>query len=161
MFVLTFSFFAQTILNSMHKFQPRVYLVKRREGETGPVQDIEKENAEPAWNIVEWLRSLNYEEAFQEFFEKAAKDAGLSPLALAKRYADAGKEPELSSLLNVAIPDVCRRTIKGAKETLRASAVTGAELNSKFAETGTFTLSFAELPQNQFPQNMVHHTYRL
>ena len=33
----------QVILNSMHKFQPRVYLVKRREGETGPVQDIEKE----------------------------------------------------------------------------------------------------------------------
>merc|ERR550539_1706470 len=33
----------QIILNSMHKFQPRVYLVKSREGETGPVQDIEKE----------------------------------------------------------------------------------------------------------------------
>ena len=33
----------QLILNSMHKFQPRVYLVKRREGDTGPVQDIEKE----------------------------------------------------------------------------------------------------------------------
>jgi len=108
-------------------------------------QTIEKENAEPAWNIVEWLRSLNYEEAFQEFLEKAAKDVGLSPFELVKRYADAGKEPELSSLLKVAIPDVCRRTIKGAKETLRASAVTGAELNSKFAETGTFTLAFAEL----------------
>ena len=48
-------------------------------------QAIEKENAEPAWNIVEWLRSLNYEEAFQEFFEKAAKDVGLSPLELVKR----------------------------------------------------------------------------
>ena len=33
----------QVILNSMHKFQPRVYLVKRREGDTGPVHDIEKE----------------------------------------------------------------------------------------------------------------------
>ena len=33
----------QIILNSMHKFQPRVYLVKRREGDTGPVHDIEKE----------------------------------------------------------------------------------------------------------------------
>ena len=27
----------------MHKFQPRVYLVKRREGESGPVTDIEQE----------------------------------------------------------------------------------------------------------------------
>lgn len=33
----------QIILNSMHKFQPRVYLVMRREGEHGPVTDIEKE----------------------------------------------------------------------------------------------------------------------
>ena len=29
---------------------------------------------------------------------------------------------------------------------LRASAATGAALNTKFAETGTFTLTFAELP---------------
>ena len=58
-------------------------------------QAIEKEHAESVWNIGEWLRSLNYEEAFQEFFEKAAKDAGLSPLELVKRYADATKEPEL------------------------------------------------------------------
>ena len=29
---------------------------------------------------------------------------------------------------------------------LRASAATGAALNTKFAETGTFTLAFAELP---------------
>ena len=27
----------------MHKFQPRIYLVKRREGHNGPVTDIEKE----------------------------------------------------------------------------------------------------------------------
>ena len=33
----------QIILNSMHKFQPRVYLVKRTEGQTGPVTDIEAE----------------------------------------------------------------------------------------------------------------------
>merc|ERR1711878_42077 len=33
----------QIILNSMHKFQPRVYLVKRSEGQNGPVTDIEKE----------------------------------------------------------------------------------------------------------------------
>lgn len=33
----------QVILNSMHKFQPRIYLVKRKEGEVGPVTDIEKE----------------------------------------------------------------------------------------------------------------------
>ena len=33
----------QVILNSMHKFQPRVYLVKRTEGQTGPVTDIEAE----------------------------------------------------------------------------------------------------------------------
>jgi len=33
----------QIILNSMHKFQPRVYLVKRRDGESGPITDIEKE----------------------------------------------------------------------------------------------------------------------
>jgi T-box protein 20 len=33
----------QLILNSMHKFQPRVYLVKRREGHNSPVTDIEKE----------------------------------------------------------------------------------------------------------------------
>ena len=56
------------------------------------------------------------------------------------------QEPELSSLLNSAIPDVCRRTIKGAKELREAGAATGDALNSKFAETGTFTLAFAELP---------------
>jgi len=33
----------QVILNSMHKFQPRIYLVKRSEGVNGPVTDIEKE----------------------------------------------------------------------------------------------------------------------
>ena len=33
----------QLILNSMHKFQPRVYLVKRREGHNSPISDIEKE----------------------------------------------------------------------------------------------------------------------
>jgi len=33
----------QVILNSMHKFQPRVYLVMRAAGENGPVTDIEKE----------------------------------------------------------------------------------------------------------------------
>jgi len=33
----------QVILNSMHKFQPRIYLVKRKEGEVGAVTDIEKE----------------------------------------------------------------------------------------------------------------------
>lgn len=33
----------QVILNSMHKFQPRIYLVKRREGHNDPVTDIEKE----------------------------------------------------------------------------------------------------------------------
>ena len=34
----------QVILNSMHKFQPRIYLVKRCEGATGgPVTDVEKE----------------------------------------------------------------------------------------------------------------------
>jgi len=33
----------QVILNSMHKFQPRIYLVKRKDGESGPVTDIEKE----------------------------------------------------------------------------------------------------------------------
>ena len=49
-------------------------------------------------------------------------------------------------MLNSAIPDVCRRTIKGAKELREAGAATGAALNSKFAETGTFTLAFAELP---------------
>ena len=27
----------------MHKFQPRIYLVRRREGVTGPVTDIEQE----------------------------------------------------------------------------------------------------------------------
>ena len=58
-------------------------------------QAIEKENAEPTWNLAEWLRSLKFEEAFQEFLEKAAKDAGLSPLELVKGYADDGKEPEL------------------------------------------------------------------
>ena len=34
---------SQVILNSMHKFQPRIYLVRRREAATGPVTDIEKE----------------------------------------------------------------------------------------------------------------------
>jgi len=34
----------QLILNSMHKFQPRVYLVLRRDGQTGPVVDIHREN---------------------------------------------------------------------------------------------------------------------
>ena len=58
-------------------------------------QAIEKENAEPTWNLAEWLRSLKFEEAFQEFLEKAAKDAGLSPFELVKGYADDGKEPEL------------------------------------------------------------------
>jgi len=33
----------QVILNSMHKFQPRIYLVMRAAGENGPVTDIEKE----------------------------------------------------------------------------------------------------------------------
>ena len=42
-------------------------------------QAIEKENAEPAWNVGEWLRSLNYEEAVRELLEKAAKDSGMSP----------------------------------------------------------------------------------
>ena len=42
-------------------------------------QAIEKENAEPMWNVGEWLRSLNYEEAVRELLEKAAKDAGMSP----------------------------------------------------------------------------------
>ena len=69
-----------------------------------------------------------------------------SPLELVKSYTDDGKEPELSGLLKAAIPGLCRRTIKGAKEILEAGAATGAALNSKFAETGTFTLSFAELP---------------
>ena len=36
-------FLFQVILNSMHKFQPRIYLVKRSEGVNGPVTDIEKE----------------------------------------------------------------------------------------------------------------------
>jgi T-box protein 20 len=34
----------QVILNSMHKFQPRIYLVRRREGEAGqPVTNIQQE----------------------------------------------------------------------------------------------------------------------
>ena len=33
----------QLLLNSMHKFQPRVYLVLRRDGHGGPVTDIEQE----------------------------------------------------------------------------------------------------------------------
>merc|ERR1719192_2742684 len=33
----------QVIFNSMHKFQPRIYLVKRCEGRSGPVTDVEKE----------------------------------------------------------------------------------------------------------------------
>jgi hypothetical protein len=33
----------QVILNSMHRFQPRIYLVIRPEGATGPIVDIEKE----------------------------------------------------------------------------------------------------------------------
>ena len=69
-----------------------------------------------------------------------------SPLELVKGYTDDGKEPELSGLLKAAIPDLCRRTVEGAKEILKAAAATGAALNSKFAETGTFTLAFAELP---------------
>ena len=36
-------FVLQIILNSMHKFQPRIYLVMRAAGENGPVTDIEKE----------------------------------------------------------------------------------------------------------------------
>ena len=45
-----------------------------------PVQQaIEKENDEPMWNVGEWLRSLNYEEAVRELLEKAAKDSGMSP----------------------------------------------------------------------------------
>ena len=56
---------------------------------------IKKETAEPGWNLGEWLRSLNYEEAVQEHLEKAAKDAGLSPFELVRGYADDGKEPEL------------------------------------------------------------------
>ena len=69
-----------------------------------------------------------------------------SPLELVKGYSDDGKEPELFGLLKAAIPDLYRRTVKGAKEILEAGAATGAALNSKFAETGTFTLAFAELP---------------
>ena len=42
-------------------------------------QAIEKENDEPMWNVGEWLRSLNYEEAVRELLEKAAKDSGMSP----------------------------------------------------------------------------------
>ena len=41
-------------------------------------QAIEKENDEPMWNVGEWLRSLNYEEAVRELLEKAAKASGLS-----------------------------------------------------------------------------------
>eukprot|EP00094_Tigriopus_californicus_P006082 TCALIF_05858-PA protein Name:"Similar to TBX20 T-box transcription factor TBX20 (Gallus gallus)" AED:0.14 eAED:0.14 QI:197/0.71/0.5/1/0.57/0.62/8/0/483 len=33
----------QIILNSMHRFQPRIYLVTRHDGATGPIQDIERE----------------------------------------------------------------------------------------------------------------------
>ena len=33
----------QIILNSMHRFQPRIYLVIRPEGVNGPITDIEKE----------------------------------------------------------------------------------------------------------------------
>jgi len=33
----------QIILNSMHKFQPRVYLVRRKEGDNGPVTNLEQE----------------------------------------------------------------------------------------------------------------------
>ena len=33
----------QLILNSMHKFQPRVWLVKRREGDTSPIVSLQKE----------------------------------------------------------------------------------------------------------------------
>ena len=44
-FSLQFSKFYlfQVILNSMHKFQPRIYLVKREEGKSGPVSDVENE----------------------------------------------------------------------------------------------------------------------
>ena len=58
-------------------------------------QAIKKDNAEPTWDVAEWMRALNFEEAFRERLEKAAKDAGLSPLELVKGYADDGKEPEL------------------------------------------------------------------
>ena len=34
----------QIILNSMHRFQPRIYLVTRPEGATGPIVDLEREN---------------------------------------------------------------------------------------------------------------------
>ena len=37
------SFVLQVILNSMHRFQPRIYLVIRPEGATGPIVDIEQE----------------------------------------------------------------------------------------------------------------------
>ena len=33
----------QIILNSMHRFQPRIYLVVRPEGANHPITDIEKE----------------------------------------------------------------------------------------------------------------------
>ncbi len=33
----------QIILNSMHRFQPRIYLVIRPEGATGPIVDLERE----------------------------------------------------------------------------------------------------------------------
>jgi hypothetical protein len=33
----------QIILNSMHRFQPRIYLVIRPDGANGPITDIEKE----------------------------------------------------------------------------------------------------------------------
>ena len=37
------SFVLQVILNSMHRFQPRIYLVIRPEGASGPILDIEQE----------------------------------------------------------------------------------------------------------------------
>ena len=36
-------FIFQIILNSMHRFQPRIYLVVRPEGANQPITDIEKE----------------------------------------------------------------------------------------------------------------------
>ena len=42
--ILILNFLFQLILNSMHKFQPRVYLVRRREGtHNDPVRDLERE----------------------------------------------------------------------------------------------------------------------
>ena len=40
---IKFSSYFQVVLNSMHRFQPRIYLVTRPEGATGPITDIERE----------------------------------------------------------------------------------------------------------------------